>query len=146
MEGMKSRRGSWNTGQYGFTGAGLKAAQDVLQRRSILEAMTRGKRATPCYAGRLNVVLTETGDVYPCESFDLRMGNVREESCDIARVLRTEASKDVLGRIRRKECCCTHECYHMTNILFNPACYPALLGEYLGRLRRNPDPLFPAMA
>jgi len=28
-------------------------------------------------------------------------------------------------------CHCTHECYFMTNILFNPRLYPSLMKEYL---------------
>ena len=30
-----------------------------------------------------------------------------------------------------KNCYCTHECYFMTNILFNPRLYPALAREYI---------------
>jgi len=51
--------------RYRFPGARLKAAQDILQRRLILRTLRTGRRVLPCYAGRLNLVLTETGDVYP---------------------------------------------------------------------------------
>ncbi len=122
---------SGNLGSYRFRGARLKAAQDVVQSRSILEAMVKRKRSTPCYAGRLNVVLTENGEVFPCESFDHPMGNVREALYDLPAVLNSEVAASVLSRIRRKECWCTHECYHMTNIFFNPARYPGLAAEYL---------------
>jgi hypothetical protein len=37
----------------------------------------------------------------------------------------------VNGSIRNNECYCTHECYFMTNILFNLHMYPALMREYL---------------
>ena len=33
--------------------------------------------------------------------------------------------------IQDKRCHCTHECYFITNILFDPRRYPALLKEYL---------------
>jgi radical SAM protein with 4Fe4S-binding SPASM domain len=116
---------------YRFAGARLKEAQDILQRRSILRAMNTRRRETPCYAGRINLVLTEQGDVYPCESFDSKMGNVREEGWDVRKLLRRDDARAVLDNIRKKKCWCTHECYHMTNIFFNPAMYPRLLREYL---------------
>jgi len=118
---------------YRFRGGKLKAAQDILQRRLIYEAARTTRRTTPCYAGRLNLVLTETGDLYPCEEFteNMRFGNVRECKFDLQGLLQSEHAGKILDFIDDNGCHCTHECYFMTNILFNPACYPALLKEYL---------------
>jgi len=118
---------------YSFRGAKLKAAQDILQRRLIYKAAQETKRSTPCYAGKLNLVLTETGDLYPCEDFSeqMKFGNVRETEYKLQRVLESGKGKKVLEFINSKGCHCTHECYFMTNILFNPSRYPALLKEYL---------------
>lgn len=115
---------------YRFRGAKVKAAQDILQRRLIQDTVARRKRLIPCYAGRLNLVLTETGDLFPCESFDLKLGNIRESGYDIHEILKSEQAVKVLKRIQENGCYCTHECYFMTNILFNPRMYPALLREY----------------
>ncbi len=112
---------------YGFRGARLKAAQDILQRRLIHKTMTENRRMLPCHAGRLNLVLTETGDVYPCESFTRRLGNVREHGYDLRTLLKNENAKASIASITEDKCFCTHECYMMTNILCNPATYPALL-------------------
>ncbi len=118
---------------YGFRGARLKAAQDILQRRSIYEAALHNQRSTPCYAGKLNLVLTETGDLFPCEDFSEKMkfGNVREVDYDLKQLLESDKGRKIRQFIDNMECCCTHECYFMTNILFNPGYYPALLKEYL---------------
>jgi radical SAM protein with 4Fe4S-binding SPASM domain len=118
---------------YRFRGAKLKAAQDILQRRLIYEAAQETKRSMPCYAGKLNLVLTETGDLYPCEDFSeqMKFGNIRESKYDLQQLLKADRGKKILARIHDKECHCTHECYFMTNILFNPRRYPALLKEYL---------------
>ena len=119
--------------RYRFRGAKLKAAQDILQRRLISEAAGETKRSSPCYAGKLNLVLTETGDLFPCEDFSERMrfGNVRENKYDLQGLLRSERGRNILKFIDSKGCHCTHECYFMTNILFNPRRYPALFREYL---------------
>lgn len=116
---------------YRFKGARLKAAQDIIQRRLIYRTILEHKRLIPCYAGRLNLVLTEMGDVYPCEILTESFGNVRDYDYDIRRIIRSEKAKEVINSITNNQCYCTHECYFMTNILFNPAIYPALLKEYL---------------
>jgi radical SAM protein with 4Fe4S-binding SPASM domain len=116
---------------YRFRGAGLKAAQDILQRRLIHETMVRKKQMLPCYAGRLNIVLTESGDVYPCEEFSMKIGNVRNQGYDMKNILKTPQAKRVIRSIRNNDCYCTHECYVMTNVMFNPLMYPELLREYV---------------
>jgi len=119
---------------YAFRGARLKAAQDILQRRLIHRTLLEQRRLIPCYAGRLNLVLSETGEVHPCETRSESFGNVRAHNYDLGSVLGTAAARATLGSIGRGECHCTHECYFITNILFNPRCYPALAREWL-RLR-----------
>jgi radical SAM protein with 4Fe4S-binding SPASM domain len=116
---------------YRFSGAKLKAAQDILQRSLIYETLKKKKQLIPCYAGRLNLVLTETGDVFPCESFTGEMGNVRDNNYDLMRIARNDETQGILRSIQERNCYCTHECYFMTNILFNPFMYPALLKEYM---------------
>ncbi len=116
---------------YRFRGARIKAAQDILQRRIIHETFREKRRLIPCFAGRINLVLGESGDVFPCELLTTSMGNVREHGYDLRRVAASESARRINSSIRDGMCWCTHECYLMTNILFNPALYPALLKEYL---------------
>ena len=119
------------TATHRFTGGRLKAAQDIVQRRLIHQTLRAGKRQIPCYAGRLSLVLTETGDVYPCEILSTRLGNIRDHDHDIGTLLRSGPARDVLGDVSGDQCFCTHECNFITNILFNPRSYPALFREYL---------------
>jgi len=125
--GLKSKEAA----VYRFRGAGIKAAQDILQRRLIHRTMLEQKRLIPCYAGRLNLVLTENGEVYPCEILQRSFGNIRDHGYDIMKVAGSESAKEILASIKNRECFCTHECYFMTNILFNPKLYHSLLREYL---------------
>lgn len=115
---------------YRFKGAGIKAAQDILQRRFIHRTMEERRSVIPCYAGRLNLVVTENGDVYPCEILKTSLGNIREYGGDIRKVIASDRSRKIIRSIKNRECFCTHECYFMTNILFNPMLYGALLREY----------------
>jgi len=116
---------------YRFRGARIKAAQDVIQRELISETVGRQKRLIPCYAGSLNLVLTENGEVYPCETLKRSFGNIRAYGYSMPKLLASDRAKAVVNAIRDGQCYCTHECYLMTNILFNPRLYPTLAREYL---------------
>ncbi len=117
-------------GRYRFAGARLKAAQDVVQRRRIWQAMQEQRRTDNCHAGRLSLVISECGDVYPCESFTMKMGNLRDCDFDVARLCASPRAGNILDRIAAAECQCTHECYHMLNIFFSLSAWPELLREY----------------
>lgn len=129
-ERLRKRRSK----SYSFRGAKLKAVQDVFQRRLIHETLIKKKHLIPCYAGRLNLVITERGDVYPCENFseEMFLGNLREECYDLKKILSSVKAERVFSII--KDCYCTHECYMMTNIFFNPSLYPSLFKEYISHL------------
>lgn len=117
-----------------FGGARLKAAQDIVQRNMIHQTLIGHKNHIPCYAGKLNLVLTESGEVYPCEILPQGFGNVRDYNYDIMQVARSEMANKVINSISgsNPHCqSCTHECNYITNILFNPATYPSLLREYI---------------
>lgn len=116
---------------YSFGGARLKAAQDIVQRRLINKTIIHDQQMIPCQAGRLTLVVTETGDVYPCESFQMKLGNVREMGYDLQQLLKSSKNDKLIRMIKDRACYCTHECYMMMNILFNPLFYPALLKEYI---------------
>lgn len=116
--------------RYRFKGAGIKAAQDVIQRRLIYRTLVEQKRQIPCYAGRSNLVLSETGEVYPCEMLTDSFGNIRDYNYDIEQVLKSNQAKQSITEIEAESCYCTHECNLMTNILLNPKLLPSLAREY----------------
>ncbi len=133
VERLASKTNRNKAGTYRFKGAKLKAAQDILQHRLIYRTLTEQQRQIPCYAGRANLVLGETGEVYPCEMLSSSFGNVRDYGYDIRRVTQTEQARQSIASIKAQRCYCSHECYFMTNILLNPGLYPALVKPYLAQ-------------
>ncbi|MDH5324223.1 MAG: radical SAM protein [Gammaproteobacteria bacterium] len=127
---------------YSFTAGKLKIAQDVLQRRLIDRTMRKQDRVTPCYAGSVNLVLSESGEVYPCELQSRSMGNIKTYHYRMDQLLRDHAAKAAQAWVKQNHCFCSHECHMMTNILANPARYPAWFKEYV-RLFHAQNPLFP---
>jgi MoaA/NifB/PqqE/SkfB family radical SAM enzyme len=136
-EKIRSMVGRKPSCRYRFRGGKLKVAQDILQRRLIYETERQNRRLIPCYAGKLTLVLDEKGDVYPCEILGEPMGNVRESGYDLSAILRGDRGRKLAASIAEGDCHCTHECYFMMNIFFNPRLYPALLREYV-RLSLGP--------
>jgi MoaA/NifB/PqqE/SkfB family radical SAM enzyme len=129
------RAGHQLRSRHRFRGAGLKAAVDRLQRRLIHRTLREQRRLLPCQAGRLNLVLTERGELHPCEErWDLSFGNVRDAGYDVARMIGTAPADRILREIAAGACHCSHECNFLTNILFNPA---ALLTHAARELRRS---------
>ena len=116
--------------RYRFNGAGIKAAQDVIQRRMIYRTLVENKRQIPCYAGRTNLVMSETGNIHPCEILTDCFGNVRDYEYNIEKILTSDQARRSISAIDAESCCCTHECNMMTNILLNPKLLPTLAREY----------------
>ena len=116
---------------YRFLGAKLKTAQDIMQRRLIYQTAVEQKQQVPCYAGKAALVLSEYGEVYPCEMWRQSLGNIRENDYDIHRVMQSALARRCLDQIQKNACHCTHECNYLLNILLNPKLYPTLAMEYL---------------
>ena len=61
----------------------------------------------------------------------MKLGNVRENGYDIKNILKSKSAHEMINSIQDTGCFCTHECYLMTNILFNPSMFPKLMKEYM---------------
>ncbi|VAX15471.1 hypothetical protein MNBD_NITROSPINAE04-1327 [hydrothermal vent metagenome] len=122
---------------FNFNLSRLKAAQDIVQGKLICDLISKQKSVVPCLAGKLTLTITETGDVYPCESFDAKLGNIHQTQHDLRKLLTTDLAKEVIAKIASSRCHCTHECYMIMNILFNPYMYPSLIKQYAHILFRR---------
>lgn len=91
-----------------------------LRHELILRTARENRYFIPCYAGVLDAVIYEGGDVFPCELLDMKMGNLREFGYDFKKLWNSGEAQDVRDHIRKTKCFCTHECANRTNILFNP--------------------------
>jgi sulfatase maturation enzyme AslB (radical SAM superfamily) len=88
--------------------------------RLVFEAAEAPRRISPCYAGELSTVLSETGEVYLCETLDRSMGNVRDFDCDFAGLWHATQAAEARKYQKELGCQCTYECAMSVNTLFNP--------------------------
>ncbi|MDR1444997.1 MAG: radical SAM protein, partial [Treponema sp.] len=75
-----------------------------------------------CTAGETTLVLDYDGRFRSCE---LRppIGNVKDYGCDVGAIMRSEAMKkevEAIGHGYKANCWCTHGCWIMSSITFNP--------------------------
>ena len=99
----------------------LVIAKEEETYRLIADAAVADHRISPCYGGELIAILSETGEVYPCETLNKSMGNVRDFNCSFGLLWDAKLARD--GRRYQNElrCQCTYECAMSVNTLFNPA-------------------------
>lgn len=71
----------------------------------------------PCQSGKMRIVVSPNGNVYPCETLgypegedysEWCMGNVREYDYSIKKLLKNKAARKVRSRIRKNRCHCHH--------------------------------------
>ena len=97
----------------------MVVAKEEESYRLIAEAAVAVKRISPCYAGELIGVLSETGEVYLCETLDKSMGNVRDYGCDFRQLWEAQPANVARRYQKQLGCQCTYECAMSVNTLFN---------------------------
>ncbi|HLV01374.1 MAG TPA: radical SAM protein [Acidobacteriota bacterium] len=86
----------------------------------IEEASLADRRISPCYSGELIGILSETGEVYLCETLDRSMGNIRDHNYDFSSLWRSTRASQARQYQKALGCQCTYECAMSMNTLFNP--------------------------
>ena len=81
---------------------------------------------TPCVAGRKLLVISETGEVHPCEILDSSMGNLREVDFDVRQLLKRKESRELVDWIKTSKCKCSFECALAANVVWNASQYPKM--------------------
>jgi len=108
----------------------LCAARSVA-KDLIAEMVERDKYITPCYAGKINVVIYPNGDLSPCEILKKSIGNLREEKYNFKKIWFSEKLKKVTVGLKDKECYCRHGCNALSNIIYNPWYIPRIITNYI---------------
>lgn len=111
--------------------ASFRRALDFMAPAVVAETLKQGKMLYPCMAGRSTIVITEKGEVKPCEMLPASFGNVRDFNYDIAAMLFSPSGVALKKSIRDARCCCTWECAIMNNIIFNWSAYPRLIKTWI---------------
>lgn len=113
-----------------------RGVRDV-SRQHLIRTVFYDEFVTPCVAGRKLVIVSETGDVLPCEILGRKMGNLRDFDFDLHAVLRTDESKELVKWIKDSKCKCSFECALAANVVWNASTYPKLAVSAIKNIGRD---------
>ncbi len=113
-----------------------RGVRDV-SRQNLMRTVFDDEFVTPCVAGRKLAIVSETGDVYPCEILGKTMGNLRDFDFDLSAVLRTRESKELVKWIVDTKCKCSFECALAANVVWNASTYPKLAVSAIKNIGRE---------
>jgi radical SAM protein with 4Fe4S-binding SPASM domain len=96
---------------------------------NLIATVFDDKFVTPCVAGKKLIVVSEEGEVFPCEILgkDKMFGNLRDYDLQIYKLLKNYKSKDVTKWIKDTKCKCSFECALSANVTWNFSQYPKLI-------------------
>jgi MoaA/NifB/PqqE/SkfB family radical SAM enzyme len=103
-----------------------RGVRDV-SRENLISTVFEDKFVTPCVAGRKLIVISETGDVKPCEILDESFGNLRDVDFHIYDLLNNAHGKKLQNWIVDSKCKCSFECALGANVVWNANQYPRLV-------------------
>ena len=122
--------------------------------RELIREHTSACKSDPskiphCSSGTTRLVITPTGDVYPCESkgypngkdyMSWRMGNLRDFEFDITALMRSAPARSVQARVASEPCTCQHGIDIALNLLSSPGFQARVLTRGLAHaiLRKLP--------
>ncbi|PJE57907.1 MAG: hypothetical protein COU81_03520 [Candidatus Portnoybacteria bacterium CG10_big_fil_rev_8_21_14_0_10_36_7] len=117
----------------GFEFSKIMATNKLVMRDLIVHNLKGEKRFYSCSAGRDMVIISENGEVRPCEMLDVAFGNLRDANCDINKILSTELAKKTLKYIKDKKCTCTFENALQCSLAYNPSSWPLIIRKMISR-------------
>lgn len=113
-----------------------RGVRDV-SRRNLIRTVFHDEFVTPCVAGRKLIVVSETGEVRPCEVLDRTMGNLRDYDFDLYRLLAEKENEELRRWIVDSKCKCSFECALAANVVWNASAYPELITSALRNIGRD---------
>lgn len=101
-----------------------------LTNQDIMRVAKGGRISSPCTAIRNLIVISETGEVFPCETLKEKIGQLRDSNYDIKKILRSEKARFINKKYKiRTECSCNWGCAIFNNKLYDPKMIaPIILG------------------
>ena len=108
-----------------------------ISRENLIATAFDEKFVTPCVAGRKLVVVSETGEVRPCEILDKSFGNLADVDFDIYALLNSPQGRELQDWITGSKCKCSFECALGANVVWNASQYPRLALSALRNIGRD---------
>ena len=93
-------------------------------RENLMRTVFDDEFVSSCVAGRKLLVVSETGEVQPCEILGKSIGNLRNHDWDLNKLLKHNSVKNMQKWIKDTKCKCSFECALAANVVWKPKNYP----------------------
>lgn len=108
---------------------------DQIIKDLVIKTLKEKRMILPCLAGKKSIVISEQGEVYPCELLNKSFGNIKNYNYDIKKIMNTERYREINKFIKDKKCYCTFECILPLNIIYSLRGLFYLFKKYLNYLK-----------
>ncbi len=98
---------------------------------AVTHHMEKGALPLECLAGRRLIVIMSDGSVFPCETLQQKLGNLRQSGYNIHAILNSSRAREMKAFIKNRGCSCTFECAIHASLIFNMRHYPKLAYKML---------------
>lgn len=121
--------------------ARLLAQRPRLEREIIAKHHSGEQRLSGCKAGTLTAVISETGEVKPCEMLDTCFGQLRDRQYDLEAIWRGPQARAHRQQVRQSGCFCTFETGVRTTLSFQPKWYLKMTARLAKEWQRGGVPV-----
>jgi len=95
--------------------------KDKLLSKTIYKTILDKKNQNiNCVASDKMAVIYSEGDVFPCESLDEKIGNLKDFDFDFKKLWVSKKRLEIRKNIKKNKCFCNHECFLSASIFLNP--------------------------
>lgn len=98
-----------------------------VSRENLMKTVFDDKFVSSCVAGRKLIVISETGNVQPCEILGKSLGNLRDFDWNLKKLLKSNEVKKTRKWIKKTKCKCSFECALAANVVWNKKNYPKVI-------------------
>ena len=105
--------------------------------KDILETFKNNTFLYPCMAGKLFGIISENGDVYPCELLNKSFGNLKNYDYNFMALWNNIDAKKINKFIKESKCRCTFECVWVVNTFSQIKNYPKIACNLLKTIKRR---------
>ena len=108
-----------------------------VSRENLMRTVFDDKFVSSCVAGRKLLVVSETGEVQPCEILGKSFGNLRDYDWNLKALLKQNSVNQINKWIKDTKCKCSFECALAANVVWKPKNYPKVVSSAIKNIGKS---------
>lgn len=108
-----------------------------VSRENLMRTVFDDEFVSSCVAGKKLLVVSETGEVQPCEILGKSFGNLRDYNWNLKSLLKKHSVHQLQKWIKDTKCKCSFECALAANVVWKPKNYPKVLSSAVKNIGKN---------